>query len=96
MHYLLRSVIARGQSLLSLSDNERRESSPFACRIFENTEYYMYIDMDIIVRSDLPLDFIMSNRKLRTLSGDERVKVQLAKLLMKEPYILLLELHSLR
>jgi len=56
---------------------------------FENTEYYMHTD--ILKKLGLSTDFILSDQKLATLSGGERVKVQLAKLLMEEPDILLLD-----
>lgn len=56
---------------------------------FENAEYYMH--MDILAKLGLSLDFILSEQKIATLSGGERVKVQLAKLLMEEPDILLLD-----
>ena len=56
---------------------------------FENTEYYMHTD--ILARLGLSIDFILSEQKLGTLSGGEKVKVQLAQLLMGEPDILLLD-----
>ena len=56
---------------------------------FENTEYYLYTD--ILTKLGITLDFILSDQKLGTLSGGEKVKVQLAKLYMEDPDILLLD-----
>lgn len=56
---------------------------------FADTEYYMHTD--ILARLGLSIDFILSEQKLATLSGGEKVKVQLARLLMEEPDILLLD-----
>lgn len=56
---------------------------------FENSEYYMHTD--ILAKLGLSIDFILSEQKLGTLSGGEKVKVQLARLLMGEPDILLLD-----
>lgn len=56
---------------------------------FEETEYYLY--MDILSQLGLSLEFILSEQKLGTLSGGEKVKVQLARLCMDAPDILLLD-----
>lgn len=56
---------------------------------FEDTEYYMYTD--ILTKLGLPVEFILSDQKLASLSGGEKVKIQLAHLLMEEPDILLLD-----
>lgn len=56
---------------------------------FSQTEYYMYTD--VLSRLGLSIDFIMSEQRLGTLSGGEKVKVQLARLLMQEPDLLLLD-----
>ncbi len=47
----------------------------------------------IIILSDLglSLEFFESERKIKTLSGGEKVKIQLAKILMDDPDILLLD-----
>lgn len=56
---------------------------------FEDSEYYMHTD--VLAKLGLSVDFILSDRKIATLSGGEKVKVQLAKLLMEKPDILLLD-----
>lgn len=56
---------------------------------FETSEYYMHTDM--LAMLGLSATWILSDQKLATLSGGEKVKVQLAKLLMEEPDILLLD-----
>ena len=56
---------------------------------FGDSEYYMHTD--ILAELGLSVEFILSEQKLGTLSGGEKVKVQLARLLMEEPDILLLD-----
>lgn len=56
---------------------------------FGDTEYYLH--MDVLAKLGLSLEFLLSEQKLATLSGGERIKVQLARLLMEEPDILLLD-----
>ena len=82
-------VIARGRVSYLPQTMSEEDQALSLIDYFEGSEYYMYID--VIAKLGLSLDFIMSDRKLHTLSGGERVKVQLAKLLMEEPDILLLD-----
>ena len=56
---------------------------------FDSCEYYLYAD--ILAMLGLTFEFILSEQRLGTLSGGEKVKVQLARLLMDEPDILLLD-----
>ena len=59
------------------------------CEFFEASEYYMHIDT--LAKLGLSVEWILSDQKLATLSGGEKVKVHLARLLMEEPDILLLD-----
>ncbi|MBD5531634.1 MAG: ABC-F family ATP-binding cassette domain-containing protein [Lachnospiraceae bacterium] len=59
------------------------------CEFFEASEYYMHIDT--LAKLGLSVEWILSDQKLATLSGGEKVKVHLAKLLMEDPDILLLD-----
>jgi len=56
---------------------------------FEETEYYKHAS--VLSQLGLSIDFITSEQKLKTLSGGEKVKIQLARLLINEPDILLLD-----
>lgn len=67
------------------SEYQRQTLSEF----FEDTEYYLH--MDVLSQLGLTLDFILSQQTLGSLSGGEKIKVQLAKLCMGEPDILLLD-----
>ncbi|MCH5198298.1 MAG: ABC-F family ATP-binding cassette domain-containing protein [Oscillospiraceae bacterium] len=82
-------VIKRGRLAYLPQTLEQKYYDFSLAQFFENTEYYMYTD--ILKKLGLNFDFILSDQKLETLSGGERVKVQLAKLLMEEPDILLLD-----
>ncbi len=67
---------------------EKHYQKPLA-DFFGDTDYYLHTD--ILARLELTLDFILSEQKMSTLSGGEKVKVQLARLLMDESDILLLD-----
>ncbi len=56
---------------------------------FADSEYYLH--MEILAMLGLSAEFLFSDRKLSTLSGGERVKVQIAHMLMEEPDLLLLD-----
>jgi len=49
------------------------------------------VDAQILARLGLGLDFILSHQVIRTLSGGEKIKIQLAKALFSQPDILLLD-----
>ena len=82
-------VITRGKMayLPQIMDERYYETS--LLQFFEASEYYMHTD--ILAKLGLSIDFIVSEQRLGTLSGGERVKVQLARLLMERPDILLLD-----
>ena len=58
-------------------------------------EFFVDVEMtahiDILLRMGLSLDFVSSTRRIRTLSGGEKIKIQLAKILMSQPDIILLD-----
>ncbi len=56
---------------------------------FGDTEYYYHFDT--INKLGLDADFLLSSQKLGTLSGGEKVKVQLCRMMISEPDILLLD-----
>ena len=68
---------------------EEANSQKTLAEFFGETEYYLYTD--ILAQFGLTLEFLLSEQKLGTLSGGEKVKVQLAKILMEEPDLLLLD-----
>lgn len=82
-------IIARGKTAYLPQTMEEGCLALSLAEYFDTSEYYMHTD--VLAKLGLSVDFILSDRKLATLSGGERVKVQLAKLLMEEPDILLLD-----
>ena len=82
-------VIKKGKTAYLPQIMEEKYHKLSLAEYFEASEYYMHTE--ILAQLDLSLDFILSDRKIMTLSGGERVKIQLAKLLMEEPDLLLLD-----
>ena len=82
-------VIRKGRAAYLPQMMEKQYLTLSLMEYFEDTEYYMYTD--ILKKLGLSVDFILSQQTMATLSGGERVKVQLAKLLMAEPDLLLLD-----
>lgn len=82
-------VIHKGIAAYLPQFMEESERSLSLAEYFDDTEYYLHTD--ILAKLGLSIDFILSDQILATLSGGERVKVQLAKLLMRKPDLLLLD-----
>ncbi|MCL2378914.1 MAG: ATP-binding cassette domain-containing protein [Defluviitaleaceae bacterium] len=56
---------------------------------FAEAELHMHVH--VLARLGLSLDFAMSRQRIRTLSGGEKIKIQLAKIMIAEPDIILLD-----
>ncbi len=82
-------VIKKGKLAYLSQTIEDKYLNCSLAKYFEQSEYYYHID--ILSSLSLPVDFIQSDRKISTLSGGERVKIQLAKILMELPDVLLLD-----
>lgn len=82
-------VIAKGRLayLPQMMDEELYEKT--LAEYFGNAGYYRHIP--VLNRLGISLDSILSEQKIGTLSGGEKVKIQLARLLMDEPELLLLD-----
>ena len=83
------NVIAKGKTAYLPQTMDESCGVLSLAEYFEASEYYMHTD--VLAKLGLSVDFILSNQKLATLSGGEKVKVQLARLLMDEPDVLLLD-----
>ena len=82
-------VVKRGRVAYLSQIADRDEMKQTLAEFFANSEYYFFTDT--LADLSLSVDLITSDRRLSSLSGGERVKVRLAKLLMEEPDILLLD-----
>lgn len=82
-------VTAKGKMAYLPQSMEEGLSHVTLLDYFGDCEYYLHTD--ILKRLGLSVEFILSTQELGTLSGGEKVKIQLAKLLMGEPDILLLD-----
>lgn len=82
-------VIAKGRMAYLPQSMEEAYQDLTLAEYFEPCEYYLHTE--ILARLKLSVDFILSQQRLSTLSGGEKVKVQLARLMMEEPDILLLD-----
>jgi len=56
---------------------------------FSQVEVMLHVRL--LLRLGLNVDFVMSRQRIRTLSGGEKIKIQLAKILIDQPDILLLD-----
>lgn len=83
------NVIARGRLAYLPQMMEEELFDTTIAEFFDGTEYYYH--MDVLAHFGLTVEFLFSNRRLGTLSGGEKVKTQMCRMLMDEPDILLLD-----
>ncbi len=83
------TVIARGRLayLPQMMDDALNETT--IANYFEGTDRYSHLDL--LFRFGIALEDLSSSQTLGTLSGGEKVKIQLCRLLMDDPDILLLD-----
>lgn len=68
---------------------DERYSELSAAEYFGDTDLYTHTD--ILKRMGIDPEFARSGQRINTMSGGEKVKIQLAKILMNQPDILLLD-----
>lgn len=83
------SVITKSKLAYLPQMLEEKHYETSLLEFFADSDYYLH--MDILSQLGLSVEFILSEQKLGTLSGGEKVKVQLAKICMEEPDVLLLD-----
>ena len=83
------SVLARGRLAYLPQSLPERQGEQTLAAFFAGTEYYR--NPGLLQTLGLSPEFLQSPQTLRSLSGGEKVKAQLARLLLDEPDVLLLD-----